>query len=89
MRAGNSRTPASTDSLPRSAVGPAWSDVIIAWNLSNSSRACSTVLPLSASVISDADAFEMAQPEPWNATSLITSPSSVTYSVRRSPQSGL
>ena len=52
-------------------------------------RASATVLPLSASVISDADAFEIAQPDPWNATSVIASPSSCTYRVSRSPQSGL
>ena len=63
--------------------------IIVRGNCSNSARASSTVLPLTASVISDAEAFEIAQPEPWNATSLMTSPSSVRYSVSRSPQSGL
>ena len=40
-------------------------------------------------VLVDADAFEIAQPDPWNAASVITSPSSVRNRVRRSPHSGL
>jgi len=42
---------------------------------SNKAFACSSVFPTSASVISEAEAFEMAQPVPWNPRSLMTSPS--------------
>ena len=44
-------------------------------NSSNSSSASPLVRPFTACVIIDAEAFEMAQPEPLNATSLIVSPS--------------
>ena len=40
-------------------------------------------------VIIDADALEMAQPVPWNARSLIVSPSTYRKTVILSPQSGL
>jgi hypothetical protein len=39
--------------------------------------------------MSDADAREMAHPTPWNAASLIVSPSSRSQTVSWSPQSGL
>jgi hypothetical protein len=51
--------------------------------------ASETVLPFTASVISDADAFEIAQPDPSKPTSVMRSLSSVRYRVSRSPQSGL
>ena len=45
--------------------------------------------PLTLSVISDADAFEIAQPDPWKLTSAITPCRRRRYTVRRSPHSGL
>jgi hypothetical protein len=39
--------------------------------------------------MSDAEAFEIAQPDPSKARSVITSFSTCTYRLRRSPQSGL
>ena len=60
----------------------------MAWNDRTSARLFDG-LPFTASVINDAEAFEIAQPDPWNAASLITSPSSVSYNVSRSPHSGL
>src|SRR6186997_2218176 len=44
---------------------------------------------LIASVISEADAFEIAQPDPSNDTPATRSPSSFKYSTSRSPHSGL
>ena len=70
MRTGNSRTPASTASLPTVRRRP--SDRAARQHrvdLPKSVIASSTVWPLTASVISDADAFEIAQPDPSNATS--------------------
>ena len=51
--------------------------------------ASATVLPLTLSVSSEAEATEIAQPLPSNDTSLMRSPSSFTYSVSWSPHSGL
>ena len=48
--------PESTASFPISGRGLPGGDVIMWWNCSNSARAWSTVLPFTASVISDADA---------------------------------
>src|SRR5207249_8813714 len=66
MRLGNSRTPAKTASLSsRPATSP--SDpfsVSMVRNRPNVSSAADTVLPLRAAVIIDAEALEMAQPEP-------------------------
>ena len=56
--------------------------VTIRWKRSKSAlRLARPVCPLSASVISDADAFEIAQPEPWKPTSVMTSPS--TFTIQR------
>jgi hypothetical protein len=59
------------------------------WNRSNSDRASATVLPFSRSVMSDAEALEIAQPDPSNAISEIRSSSICTNTVTRSPHSGL
>jgi len=63
---GNSRTPAKTASLPAvsRSTGVSVSDVTISWKLSNWERASSAVRPFTSCVISDAEAFEMAHPEP-------------------------
>ncbi len=77
-RTGYSRTPEKTASLPRSAAPSAWPwPVIRSWNRSNRASASARVLPLTLSVIIDAEAVEIAQPAPWNATSRTRSPSSV------------
>src|SRR5215472_11167105 len=52
-------------------------------------RASSRDIPFSRSVSSEAEAWEMAHPRPWNRTSSIT-PSAIRKSMpTRSPQSGL
>src|SRR5580692_4403407 len=61
-RAGNSRTPEKTASLPMSGTGV--SVVSSWWKRSKICCTCSRVLPFSVSVISDAEATEMAQPAP-------------------------
>src|SRR5947208_746239 len=63
-RTGNWRTPASTESLPRSSTGASGDAVTVRWKRSNSASASATVFPFTLSVMSDADAFEMAQPDP-------------------------
>src|SRR3989441_2331261 len=89
-RTGNSQTPDRTVSLPRDAsTGSSGRAVTILWNRWNSACASAVDLPLTASVISDAEAFEIAQPWPTNATSAIVPPSTRRYTVTRSPQSGL
>ena len=77
-RMGNSRTPEKTDSFPRSAVSipSVGREVTSAWKRSKRFFTSRTDLPLIASVISEADAVEMAQPRPWKPTSFTTSPSS-------------
>ena len=72
-----SRTPEKTSSFSRSgppSPGPE-ADVIRSWNFSNRASACFCVIPLTRSVIIEADAVEIAQPDPWKLTSLSTSPS--------------
>ena len=78
-RVGYSRTPANTASLPivSDSVTTA-SPVTSRRKRSNSARASLSVLPFTASVISDAEAFEMAQPDPRKLTSLMTPPSRLT-----------
>src|SRR5262249_1686871 len=91
IRLGNSRTPAKTASLPSVSVGSAsaGAPVTIAWKRPNKACASATALPWSCAVIMDADALEMAHPEPWNAMSRIT-PSSTRSSTRiASPHRGL
>src|SRR5882672_6274579 len=63
-RTGNRRTPANADSTPRSTSDTSSGAVIMFWKRSNSRSASSTVLPLTLSVISDADALAIAQPKP-------------------------
>src|SRR2546422_3928494 len=72
-RTGNSHTPERTASLPRDPVstGSPGRPVTIRWNFSNNSCACVFDFPLMASVMSDAEAFEIAQPCPTKATSAI------------------
>src|SRR4029450_11375349 len=70
-RIGNWRTPASTDSFPTSPTGLSIEEVTMRWKRSNSALTSSTVLPLTTSVISDADAFEIAQPDPSKDASTI------------------
>src|ERR1035441_448446 len=76
-RAGESRTPQKTTSLPRSWL-TAESVVSNSWNLSSSLSASARVLPLRLSVISDAEAVEMAHPEPSKLTSTTISFSTLT-----------
>ena len=79
-RIGNSCTPAKTASLPSSAAAVAafeGSAVTSSWNRSNSASASATVFPLRASVIIEAEAVEIAQPEPSKLTSRTTSPSTL------------
>ena len=59
------------------------------WNSSASAMASARVFPLTAAVISEAEAFEMAQPVALEAHVLDVSPSTSTQTVRWSPQSGL
>ena len=90
-RIGYSRTPESTASLPSASISTSEvaGAVSIVWNFSKNASASRTVLPFSSSVIIDAEAFEMAQPVPWNARSLIVSPSTYRNTVILSPHSGL
>src|SRR3984893_4255009 len=79
-RVGNSQTPDSTASLPTSSgftssFGPTVSRV---WMWPKSASASSSFLPLRAVVMSEAEAFEMAQPSPWQAMSSMTPPASFT-----------
>src|SRR5437016_13809731 len=60
MRLGNARTPENAASLPGALAPPA----SMSRNAWNSDSALLVVLPLTASVMSDADAFEIAQPAP-------------------------
>src|ERR1700753_1523043 len=55
---------------------------------SNSPSASARVLPFTASVISEAEAVEIAHPCPSNRTSSILSPASLSRSVNRSPHRG-
>src|SRR5207244_5980253 len=61
MRLGNARTPENAASLPGALAPPA----SMSRNASNISSASPIRLPLTASVINEADALEIAQPEPW------------------------
>src|SRR5207245_11106196 len=71
-RTGNSQTPESTASFPSEpSTGSPGRPVTILWNFSNIVWASTFDLPLTASVMSEADAFETAQPCPRNATSAI------------------
>jgi hypothetical protein len=92
-RTGNSQTPENTASLPSSgaAFSPALSGdaVTSSWKRVKSRSTSARLLPLTLSVIIEADAVEIEQPEPLNATSVTLSPSTRTYTVARSPQSGL
>src|SRR5262249_55473948 len=75
-RDGYSRTPEKTASLPRSSTSRSTSGaaVTIAWKASKSASTSPSVWPLTLSVIIDAEAFEIAQPDPWKPTSSIRSP---------------
>src|SRR5215510_9508819 len=91
IRIGNSRTPARTASRPGRAEGSAEdrSSVSMALNCSTAAAASLSVFPLSAAVIIEAEAFEMAQPDPWKAMSRSVSPSTSSSTEMRSPQRGL
>src|SRR5712691_2864235 len=81
-RTGNSDTPENTASLPRvSASAGSSVPVTRRWKRPNSSSASWRVLPFTAVVMSDADALEMAHPEPWKLASWMTSSSSRTHTV--------
>src|SRR4029450_5308656 len=75
-RAGNLHTPERIVSLPTPLppCGPflSASPVSILCTLSKSSLASASVLPFNSAVIIDAEAFEIAQPDPWKLISLIT-----------------
>jgi len=77
-RIGNSWTPANTASLPSWAETAAAFDgsaVTSSWKSSKSALASPSVLPLSASVIIEADAVEIEQPLPLKVASRTTSSS--------------
>src|SRR6266699_5092011 len=90
-RTGNLETPEKTASLPSSARVPFAGDwpVTSLWNWSKSLAASALVLPFTLCVIMDAEAVEIAHPEPWKLMSRIESPSKSRYTVKWSPQSGL
>src|SRR6267378_142755 len=90
-RTGNSQTPERTASFPSDwvSIRSPGRPVTILWNFSKRSRAWGSDFPFTASVIRDAEAFEIAQPWPRKATSAMLPPSSRRYTVTRSPQSGL
>src|SRR2546428_2437874 len=89
-RTGNSQTPERTASLPREvSTGSPGRAVTILWNRSKSRWASAFDLPFTASVMSDADALEIAHPWPTNEMSSIVPSSRRTYTVTRSPHSGL
>src|SRR5712692_6659375 len=87
-RAGNSRTPENTTSLPRS-FGNGRSVVRSSWNFASRVSASPTVLPFKTSVIKDAEAVEIAHPAPWNVTLSITPSCSLRKTLHLSPHSGL
>src|SRR5574340_1182879 len=87
-RAGNSLTPDSTSSLPTSTAS-ASASTSMAWNDWNNCSTSSILRPLTASVMSDADAVEMAQPRPSNATSRTMPSATSRYTFTVSPHSGL
>src|SRR5713226_482767 len=89
-RTGNSHTPDRTASFPRElSTGSPGRAVTILWNRSKRPWASAFDLPFTASVIKDADAFEMAHPWPMNEMSAIVPSSRRRYTVTRSPHSGL
>ena len=79
---GNSDTPANTASFPSSGASrrEAWegSPVMRSWKRSKSASTWGRLFPLTLSVIMEAEAVEIEQPEPLKATSLTRSPSSRT-----------
>src|SRR5206468_11728339 len=82
-RTGNSHTPERTASLPREPVsmgsmGSPGRPVTILRNFSNSTCACALDFPFTASVIREAEAFEIAHPWPTKATSAIVPSASRT-----------
>src|SRR5205823_7199250 len=90
-RTGNSDTPERTASFPSPAVftGSPGFPVTIRWKSWNSWWAWTRDFPFTASVMRDADAFEIAQPWPTKAISAIVSSRRRTYTVTRSPHRGL
>src|SRR5581483_5804829 len=88
-RAGNSRTPESAASLPREVSGPAFCCVNRECTRPYRDRTVALSLPLTASVMSEAEAVEMAQPLPSKRMSSMRSSLRRSHTVRRSPQSGL
>src|SRR5512132_1004444 len=92
-RIGNSRTPSNTASLssPDSAPAAAASSLAVmpTWKRSNMARSSASLLPLTASVIRDADAIEIAQPAPSKRTWATRPSSSARKTVTLSPQNGL
>src|SRR3990170_282128 len=69
---GNSRTPEKTASFPSSPLSNtvSMSPVTRRCNLSKSISASARVFPFMLAVISEADALEIAHPEPWKLISL-------------------
>src|SRR5262249_42298546 len=88
-RVGNPRNPENTASLPKPAGSPSPVPIAASRNLEKSCSISAFDLPLMLSVISDADAFEIAQPSPSKPTSRTTSLSRSRYTLTLSPQSGL
>ena len=77
-RTGYSRTPSKTCSLPSSTPCSAATPVSMWWKPSKISFASVTLLPLTASVMSEVEAVQMAQPWPWKLIS-----SMMPFSIRR------
>src|SRR6185295_16050495 len=86
-RTGYSLTPENTSSLSRPSGPPL--PVTMSWNLWKSASMSFVDLPLIASLISDADAVEIAQPAPFQRMSSTLSPAFLTVTLILSPQRGL
>ena len=79
-RTGNSRTPSNTANFPNCGPAAALTDgspVIISWNDRNIVSTSAFVFPFTASVIKEAEAFEIAHPDPSKWMSFTVSPSRI------------
>ena len=96
MRTGNLRTPCRASRSPRAAPGrsgsrpgSACSMLIIPLNRAVNSSASATVRPATASLIMEAEAWEMEHPCPVTPTATISSPSKAKSMWTSSPHNGL
>src|SRR5690606_12199635 len=87
-RTGNSRTPDNTSNFPKSRPSGCVSVSIRCMSL-NSASTSDNGMPFTASVMSEADAVEMAHPCPTKLMSSTRSSLTFTKTVSRSPQRGL